>query len=84
MAGNQIQIYTVKCNESESIENYESTLFSEDEADPTPCTERAVVYNCLVVAGLIADIVAQISKGMTPPRSLEVDLTNFAMYGGNI
>lgn len=80
MAGNAIEIYTIPMNDPEKVKLYESTLFSNDEAIHIPCSERSVVYNCFVVAGLIADIVAQASNGDTLPAELIVDLRNLTMF----
>lgn len=84
MAGNAIQIYTIKIDNLDDVGFYKSTLFSDDQADQVPCSERAVIYNVFVVAGLITDIVAQIANGLRPPRELVVDLRNFTLHGGLI
>lgn len=82
MAGNEIQIYTVDLIDPAALLQYRETLFSDDQASQVPCSERAVVYNVFVVAGLITDIVAKIANGETPPRELSVDLKNFTLFGG--
>lgn len=82
MAANAIDIFCVNMKDEKAREAYAKTLFTDEEADPTPCSERAVAYNVFVVAGIISDMVAQILNGKTPPQEIEIDLANFAMYGG--
>ena len=79
MGGNEIQIFTIP-NTEEGRKLYADTLFTDGEADHTPCSSRSVMYNTLVIGGLIADIVATISRGETPPFDILVDLRNYKMY----
>lgn len=80
MAGNAIEIYTIPMNDPEKIKIYESSLFTDGEAIHIPCSERSVVYNCFVIAGMITDIVAQNAKGEVTPTELIIDLQNFTMF----
>jgi molybdopterin/thiamine biosynthesis adenylyltransferase len=80
MGGNTIQIYTVRLNNEEDCKFYEETVFPTEETLEVPCSERAVVYNCFVMAGLITDIVAQKANGDDTPRELIVDLLNFTIF----
>lgn len=80
MAGNAIEIYTIPMDDAEKVKLYESSLFSEEEAIHVPCSERSVVYNCFIVAGLITDIVAQVANGETVPAELIMDLRNFTLF----
>jgi molybdopterin/thiamine biosynthesis adenylyltransferase len=82
MAGNALEVYTIPFTNKERVEHYKKTLFTPEEASPVLCSMRSVVYNVFIVGGLIADIVAQLSRGVTPPEELVIDLTNFTMYGG--
>jgi len=80
MAGNEIHIFCVRLDNGDDCKEYESTLFSDDEADPNPCSMRSVVYNCFIIAGLITDMVAQLVKKEPVPLITEVDLTNFLLH----
>lgn len=80
MAGNAIEIYTIPMSDPEKVKLYQDTLFTPEEAIEVPCSERSVVYNCFVIAGLITDIVAQNAKGTEVPEELIVDLQNFTMF----
>lgn len=79
MAGNEIAIFTIP-NTTEGRKLYADTLFTDAEADHTPCSSRSVMYNTLMIGGLIADIVATISRGEIPPFEIIVDLKNYKMY----
>ena len=80
MAGNALEIYTVRGGEPEDIEAYKETLFPEGEEIPVECSERSVVYNVFIVAGLIADIVAKHANKQELPRELFMDLYNFTLF----
>ena len=80
MAGNVIQIFTLKLDDPVAVEKYRATLFSDEEATPIPCSERAVVYNTLIMGGLITDLIAQNANGLVLPSEIEMDLTNFTLY----
>lgn len=79
MAGNEINIYTMKMDDSERTTEYQETLFSDEEALPVPCSERSVMYNCFMVGSLMADIVAHIANRKEVPFEIVVDLMNFTM-----
>jgi molybdopterin/thiamine biosynthesis adenylyltransferase len=80
MAGNVIQIFIIKMDDTEQLEKYQKTLFTDNEASIVPCSERAVVYNVFVMAGLITDIVAKIANNQPLPWILEVDLLNLTLF----
>lgn len=80
MASNAIEIYTAKMDNPEHVKFYESTIFGEENTVEIPCSERSVVYNVFVVAGMIGDLVAKYANGQEMPRELIIDLANFYMY----
>lgn len=80
MAGNAIEIYTILMDKEASVKLYEETLFPPEEAIPVSCSERSVVYNCFVIAGIITDIVAQRANKEETPEELIIDLKNFTMF----
>lgn len=79
MAGNTIHLMCAPLNNEESIKGYEATLFPPEEAIQENCTERAVVYNCFVMAGLITDLVARLASKKEVPTEMVIDLANFTM-----
>jgi tRNA A37 threonylcarbamoyladenosine dehydratase len=93
MAGNALEIYTIPYIQTTDstgvdpltrsrIEFYKTTLFEPSEASPIRCSSRVVVYNVFIVGGLIADIVAKLSRNEDVPQELVMDLANFTLYGG--
>lgn len=80
MAGNAIEIYKVQGNNMDDVKAYEGTLFSEEETIPVNCSERSVVYNVFIVAGLIGDMVAKYVNEQELPREIIMDLFNFTLY----
>lgn len=80
MAANAIEIYTAHSNDRDSLEAYDKTLFSDEDALPIACSMRAVIYNTFVVSGLITAMVAQIANGKDLKRETVVDLTNLSMF----
>lgn len=79
MAGNALEIYTVK-DTPEDKKAYEGTLFSEEETLDIPCSERSVVYNVFCVAGLVGDLVAKYANEQEIPKELIMDLFNLTLY----
>lgn len=81
MGGNALFIYTFDLSSAEACARYRDTLFTDEEADPEPCSERSVVYNTLSCGGLIASLVARIANNQSYPFETIVDLRNFTMEG---
>ena len=83
MAADSIEIYSEDCAKYSGQKTpIDASMFESGSATPVACTQRAVVYNCFVMAGLITDMVAKIVNGQEPPQELVVDLRNFTMHGG--
>lgn len=80
MAGNELEIYTVRGGVKEDEEAYEKTLFAEEETTLVACSERSVVYNVFLMGGLIADIVKKYANGEELPQEILMDLYNFSLY----
>lgn len=80
MAANAIEVYPVHMNNEDEHVFYKSTLFGDEDALPIPCSERAVVYNVFVVAGMMGDLIARDANGLDLPRELTIDLFNFTMF----
>ena len=80
MGGNILSIYTVNLNQTADIENYRRTLFSASNALRLPCSAQGTIYNCFIMAGYIADALAQTVNGRPVPSEIEIDLFNFTNY----
>lgn len=57
IAGQLIVIYAVNPMDLDSIDAYEKTLHSDDEAIAAPCTERGVIDVGMIVGGLLTRLV---------------------------
>lgn len=57
IAGQLIVIYAVNPMNLDSIEAYEQTLHTDEEAEPAPCTERGVIDVGMIVGGLLTRLV---------------------------
>lgn len=79
MAANEINLYCIKMDNKKHTDLYEETLFKPSEAVAIPCSARAVIYNCFVISGLIADLVAQITNETVTKQEIIVDLINLMM-----
>ena len=57
IAGQLILVYAANPMNIDSIDSYEATLHSDDEAIPAPCTERGVIDVGMVIGGLITRLI---------------------------
>ena len=57
IAGQLILVYAVNPMDITSIDSYEATLHSDDEALPAPCTERGVIDVGMTVGGILTRLV---------------------------
>lgn len=55
MGGQQIEVYTVNLCDAKAIEDYEKSLWDDSETPDIPCTSKAIMYNCLMIASLISN-----------------------------
>jgi molybdopterin/thiamine biosynthesis adenylyltransferase len=55
---------------------YEKTLFSDEEAEPIPCTARAIIYNVFAIASLVASRIKKHLNEEAASRDIAVDLFN--------
>ncbi len=62
MAGLQGQVYTVDMGDKEEIENYDKTLFGDDEAVKQRCTERSILFTVLGISSIVCNQVVKALK----------------------
>jgi molybdopterin/thiamine biosynthesis adenylyltransferase len=71
MGAQTLRIYVVNVMDQKSVEHYEASLYSDEDAEEAPCTERGIVYTSLFAGAHIANIVKQIAVGpQNPPMQL--------------
>ena len=80
MAKELIRVFMIPMAVKSAMDYYENSLKPKEAIEPIPCSERAVVFNVFVVAGLIADAVAQWTNKTLEGKKLEVifDLSNMS------
>lgn len=74
MGGEVSRIYSVRPVDPFQIQSYETTLYSDTEADPLPCTGRTIIYNTFALAGIITSQVKKFLMGEPYPREILFDL----------
>lgn len=55
MGGHQLEIRTCKMGDRSDMKRYKATLWRDEDTAPLPCTQKAVMYNVLMIASLIAN-----------------------------
>jgi molybdopterin/thiamine biosynthesis adenylyltransferase len=55
MGGHQLEIRTCQMGDKEDMKRYKKTLWKDSDTSPLPCTQKAVMYNVLMIASLIAN-----------------------------
>tara|TARA_B100000131_G_scaffold221323_1_gene212824 strand:- start:17752 stop:18417 length:666 start_codon:yes stop_codon:yes gene_type:complete len=80
MAARFGQVFFVDKGDRETVENYEKSLFSDEEAMPLPCTEKATIFCAYGLASLICSAVAK--SVICEPinfKVVEIDFTNWRL-----
>jgi hypothetical protein len=70
MAATSMDLYTVDMMNEKAVNAYGGTLFSDDEADPTPCTAKATMFNSFIIAGHMTSLLVAYLNGWRYPYRL--------------
>jgi molybdopterin/thiamine biosynthesis adenylyltransferase len=73
------QAYFVDKVDIESIERYEKTLFSDEEAYQAPCTEKSTIFCAYGLSAVLCALVAQVLMGRRIEYMAEIDFSNMYM-----
>lgn len=79
MGAEVCRVYTIRPTDPEDVRVYEPTLYDDEQATEEACTARAIIYNVLTIAGLIASQVKKHVKGEPLPRELIFDLKTLTL-----
>lgn len=71
-----VHMLTIDMTVTPDIEYYEKSLFKDEDADPVPCTARAIIYSVLIVSAYIAKQVKLFQMKQEYKRELIIDLKN--------
>lgn len=74
MGAEVARVHTVRPCDPSLVKWYESTLYSDEEASELPCTARAIIYNTLCIAGLVANQVKKFARAEPLAREIIFDL----------
>lgn len=73
MGGEQMVIYSIDLEDKDDVEFYRSTLHSDEDALPIPCTEKAIIYNTMGIASHICASIKRRIMGEGQVRQLIYD-----------
>lgn len=77
MGGEFLKLYTIKLDGETYVDNtsfYENNWHNDSHANQIPCTERSIIYNVLIIAGLIANQLKKVMKNEPVKREILFDL----------
>ena len=78
MGGRIARIYSV--NPKNGVEEYEKTLYSDDDSAPERCTERTIIYNVLGISSFICKLVEDYTKnGIDGCKELILDYATYTL-----
>ncbi|MEA2098083.1 MAG: ThiF family adenylyltransferase [Patescibacteria group bacterium] len=73
LAGEYLEVFTIRPNRLEDIEYYEARLFSDEEAIELPCTAKGIIYIGGVIAAFIANQIKKWAKEERIIRKISFD-----------
>ncbi|MDD3040575.1 ThiF family adenylyltransferase [Bacteroides sp.] len=76
LGGQAFQVFVINPNDPDDIRFYESTLFESGEADPLPCTAKAVIFVGAHIAALMCQQLRCVLKGEGHFRNINIDHLN--------
>jgi len=76
------RIFTIRLTNKEDLDFYERTLVNK--SVEAPCTARTIIYNVLIIAGMISNQVKKVVKDEQFSKEINFDLKNliFTYNGG--
>jgi sulfur carrier protein ThiS adenylyltransferase len=75
MGGEILELHTVRPSALSDIEQYEESLFSDEEAAELSCSARSIIYTVVVLGGLIASQVKKWVRKEKINNKITFDLT---------
>ena len=76
MGGRVARIYAV--NPKNGIQDYEKTLYTDDDSAPERCTERTIIYNVLGISSMICKLIED--HFSTPVNGCQELILDYATY----
>ena len=83
MGGRVARIYAV--NPRNGIEEYEKTLYTDDDSAPERCTERTIIYNVLGISSMICKVIEDhFSSPIEGCREIILDYATYTLLSNKI
>ena len=79
LAGEYLEVFTIRPNRLEDIEYYEARLFSDDEAAELPCTAKGIIYIGGMISSLVANQIKRWAKEEEVIRKISFDPVTMAL-----
>lgn len=79
MGAELLRIYALEPTDPEAIENYEATLYTDEEAVDLPCSHKSIIYTVMVAGGFITGQVKKWLVGDPYPFEILMDLKNMIL-----
>ena len=83
LGGENIVVYAVKPHDPDDIEFYETTLHSDEDSKPAPCTRQSIIDVGFIVAGLLTRAVRRHYAGEPSDRTTFIDWSNLTIMKGS-
>ena len=77
MGGEQLRVFCISPFNADSIVKYQKNMESVTKVDPTPCTEKTIIYNTFMVGACVASIVKKYAKRQSVDFEYNFDCSNF-------
>lgn len=82
LGGENIVVYAVKPHDPDHIAYYESTLYTDEEAKPAPCTRQSIIDVGFAVASLLTRAVRRHYAGESVEQTVFLDQANLSIMSG--
>lgn len=79
MGAEVCRIYAVRPSDPDDVRFYESSLYSDQDAQDLACTAQSIIYNVLGVAALIANLVKKHARGQDSSREIIFDYSTLSL-----
>lgn len=76
----KMRIYSLVPTSMLQCQQYETTLYDDNEASPELCTAKAIAYNTFIIGGLIAHQVKRHITGEPIPLEIIFDLSVYGWH----
>ena len=84
LAGEYLEIFTIKPSRLDDIEYYEARLFSDEDASGLPCTAKGIIYIGGIISSLIANQIKRWAKEERIIRKISFDPVTMALLRNDV